>query len=161
MTAQLGVVVIGEAFDGRLLDGAVHPFDLAAIQENDPPDRFLILTAPGMPDLGQPMFDAVFFTAHVEHMGHPCRRGAVGVTRRKGEPDPAAIGLEPMAHQRRLGENRVDLVRNGLDQRDEEGRGGGSRRFRLQPDKGEFACPINANEEIEPIVGKTVPRTVF
>ena len=135
MVAQLGVVIVVEAFYGGILDGAVHPFDLTI--------------GPGMPDLGQPMFDAVFFTAHVEHMGHPCRRGAVGVTRRKGELDPI------------VGEDRVDFVRNGLDQRDEEGRGGGSRRFRLQPNKGEFACPINANEEIEPIVGKTVPRTVF
>ena len=65
------------------------------------------------------------------------------------------------ARQWRLGEDHVDLVRNGLDQRDEEGRGGGSRRCRLQPNKGEFARPINANEEMEPIVGKTVPRTVF
>ena len=35
---------------------------------------------------------------------------------------------------------------NRLDQGDEEGRGGGPRRFRLPPDKGEFACPVNGDE---------------
>ena len=38
VVAQLGVVVGEEAFDGRILDGSVHPFDLAAIRENSPPD---------------------------------------------------------------------------------------------------------------------------
>ena len=60
-----------------------------------------------------------------------------------------------------IGQDRVDLVGNGLDQRDKEGQGRSPRGLRLQPDEGEFARPINANEEIEPIVGKTVPRTVF
>ena len=37
------------AFDGGLLDRAVHPFDLAV--------------GPGMPDLGEAMFDAVLNNA--------------------------------------------------------------------------------------------------
>ena len=45
MTAHLVVVVV-EAFDGRVLDRAGHAFDLAAIQKNDPPDRLLIFMAP-------------------------------------------------------------------------------------------------------------------
>ena len=32
-------------------------FDLAAIQENDSPDRFLIFMAPRVPDLGEPVVD--------------------------------------------------------------------------------------------------------
>ena len=43
--SQLFVVVIVEAFYGRLLDGAVHPFDLAI--------------RPRVPDLGEPMFDVM------------------------------------------------------------------------------------------------------
>ena len=136
MTAQLGVVVIVEAFDGRFLDRAV-PLPGRRLPANAERRAFDLAIRPRMLDLGQPMFDAVFFTAHVEHMGDPCRRGTVGVTRREGELDSI------------VGEDRVDLVRNGLDQRDEEGRGGGSRRFRLQPNEGEFACPINANSEVE------------
>ena len=51
VTSQLIVVVVVEAFHGGLLDRAVHPLDLAAIQENSPPDCFLILMAPGVLDL--------------------------------------------------------------------------------------------------------------
>jgi hypothetical protein len=43
---ELIVVVVVETFDGRVLDRAVHAFDLTATQENDPPDRFLIFMAP-------------------------------------------------------------------------------------------------------------------
>ena len=100
--AQLGVVVVVEAFYGGILDGAVHPFDLTAIQEIDPPDRFLAFMAPGMPDLRQPVLDAVFFATHIEHMGHPCRRWAVGVARREGELDPAAI-VARSCHSRAIG----------------------------------------------------------
>jgi hypothetical protein len=61
----------------------------------------------------------------------------------------------------RGGEDSVDLVGNRLDQRDEEGRCGNPVGLFLQPDKSEFARPINGYEEMEPIVGKTVPRAVF
>ena len=132
VVAQLGMVVLGKAFDGRILDGAVHAFGLAIGPG----------IGPGVPDLGQPMFDAVFFTAHVKHIGHPCRCGAVGVTSRKAELDPI------------VGEDRVDLVGNRLDQGHAKSRGSGSRRFGLQPNQGEFACPINANEEIKRISEK-------
>ena len=36
MTSELVMVVVVKAFDGRVLDGAVHPFDLAATRENGP-----------------------------------------------------------------------------------------------------------------------------
>ena len=55
MRAQPVVVVVVEALDGCVLDRTVHPFDLAAIQENDPPDRFLIFMASRVVGLGQPM----------------------------------------------------------------------------------------------------------
>ena len=37
VAAKLAMIVIVEAFDGRILDGAGHPPDLAAIRANDPP----------------------------------------------------------------------------------------------------------------------------
>ena len=49
--SQLIVVVVVGAFHGGLLDRAIHPHDLAAIQENSPPDCSLILTASGVLDL--------------------------------------------------------------------------------------------------------------
>ena len=50
--AQLVMVIVMEAFDGRFLDGAVHPLDLTI--------------GPGMLDLGQPMLDVVFVADPVE-----------------------------------------------------------------------------------------------
>jgi hypothetical protein len=50
---QLGMAVVMVAFDGGLLDCAVHPLDLAV--------------GSGMLDLGEPVFDLIFVAAHVEH----------------------------------------------------------------------------------------------
>ena len=58
---------------------------------------------PGMLDLGQPMFNAIFPAAHIEHMCHvPCR-WAIRVAWRESELDPV------------VGENRVDLVGDSRD----------------------------------------------
>ena len=57
MGAQLGVAVVVEALDACVLDGAVHPFDLAAIQENDSLDLFAIFMAPRVVGLGQPILN--------------------------------------------------------------------------------------------------------
>jgi len=142
------MVVVVEALDGGVLDGAVHPFDLAI--------------GPGVLDLGQSMLDAVLSAAHVEHL---CDKGCgrpVGIARREGELDPPRHCLSDQWRSNgSIGEDGVDLVGNRLDQRDEEGRCGNPVGLFLQPDKGEFARPINGYEEMEPIVGKTVPRTVF
>ena len=77
--AQLVVVLVVEAFDGRVLDRAVplpgsglpakrerDAFNLAATRENRPPDCFLVLTAPGVLDPGQPMFDVMLAADAVE-----------------------------------------------------------------------------------------------
>ena len=52
-----------------------------------------------------------------------------------------------------VGQNRMDLVRNRLDQCDEEGRGGDPVGLFLQPDKDKFARPINGDEEMELALG--------
>lgn len=51
------MAVVVEAFDGRILDGPVHSFDLAVLRENDSPDRFLVLRTPWMARSGQAVFD--------------------------------------------------------------------------------------------------------
>ncbi len=53
---ELGVVIVVEALDGRFLDGAVHPFDLAV--------------GPGVLHLGGAMLDAVFPAGAPEDVLH-------------------------------------------------------------------------------------------
>lgn len=52
---ELPLAVVMVSFDGGFLDCAVHLFDLAV--------------GPGVPDLGEAVFDAVLAAAHVEHVG--------------------------------------------------------------------------------------------
>ena len=59
MRSQLIMTVAIEALDSGLLDPAVHPLELAATQENSPPDCFLIFAAPWVVGLGPPVLDAV------------------------------------------------------------------------------------------------------
>ncbi len=54
MPAELIMAVVGVAFDGRVLDGSVHPFDLTV--------------GPGMVDLGEAVLDVVLAAAHGEHV---------------------------------------------------------------------------------------------
>ena len=96
MNFELIVSVVIVALDGRFLDRAVHALDLAI--------------RPWMLDLGQPMFDAIFSAAHIEHMRRVSCRRAVRVTRRESELDPI------------VGENRVDFVGDSRDQSFEESR---------------------------------------
>ena len=56
------------SFDGRLLDCSVHPFDLPV--------------GPWMLDLGEPVLDRIFFTAHVKHVSHVGGGRAVSIARR-------------------------------------------------------------------------------
>lgn len=66
MRSQLIMAVVVEALDRRVLDGAVHALHLTVPQQNDPPDRFLILGTPRMVRLGKAMFDTVCLTDHVK-----------------------------------------------------------------------------------------------
>ena len=54
MAAQLIVAVVVIAFDGGVLDGSVHSFDLSI--------------RPGVFDFGQPVIDIIFTAAHIEHV---------------------------------------------------------------------------------------------
>ena len=89
----MAIVVI--ASDGGVLDGAVHSFNL--------PVR------PGMIDFGEAMLDAIFPAPHSEHVSNETSSRTFGVARWETELDAV------------VGENRVDLVGNRRDERDEEG----------------------------------------
>src|SRR5665213_213501 len=54
VSVELLVTVVVVAFDGGLLDGPVHPFDLTV--------------GPGMLHLCEPVFDAVLAATHVEQV---------------------------------------------------------------------------------------------
>lgn len=120
---ELIVSVIMIALDGRFLDRPVHALDLAI--------------GPGMLDLDQPMLDAIFPAAHIEHMDRVSCRRAVRVARREGELDPI------------VGENRMDLVGDSRDQSFEEGRGGGPFRRFDQLHEGELTSAIDGDVEVE------------
>jgi hypothetical protein len=78
---QLLMGVIMEAFDGRFLDGSVHPLDLSV--------------GPGVVRSGEPMLDVVGFTDHVEaHLARPCGVAVAGLI---GELD-AIIGQDRIGY---------------------------------------------------------------
>ena len=86
------MALVVEAFDGRVLDGAVHPLDLAV--------------GPRMVRLGEPVLDVVCLADHVE--AHLTRPGGVAVARLLCELDAV------------VGQDRVNAVRHGFQQVFEE-----------------------------------------
>ena len=67
-----------------------------------------------------------------------------------GEMGAAAIGLEPMAHQQRLGQHDVDPVGHGFSKMPQKIGGGSAQGLAMKFDEGEFACAINGHEKIKP-----------
>ena len=135
MRPQLISVVVVEAFDGRVLDSPVHPFDLAVPQENDPPDRFLIFGTPRVIGLSQSVFDAICLAHQVE--AH--RAGADGV------PVPRPL-CELNAV---IGKNGMNLVGHSFEHMLKELRG----RLLIGPidelGHGELAHAVDPDEQIQ------------
>ena len=90
MCFQLAVRSIIIPFHGSFLDGSVHAFDLSV--------------RPRMFWFCEPVLDAVLVTAQVEHMRDPLRCCSIAITRWMTEL--AAV----------IGQDRMDFVRNGIDQ---------------------------------------------
>ena len=86
------MALVVEAFDGRLLDGAVHPLDLTI--------------GPRVVRLGEPVLDVVRFADHIE--AHLTRPGGVTVARLVGELDPV------------VSQDRMDSVGHSFQQVFEE-----------------------------------------
>lgn len=100
MSAQLGVIVVVVAFDGGVLDRAIHSLDMTF--------------GPRMIDLRAAILDAIFVASHVEHVRHLGGSRTIGVSRREAELDAV------------VDQNGVDLVGCGLDEGDQKGRCGDS-----------------------------------
>ena len=123
-----GFVVV--AFDGRFLDGPVHSLDLAV--------------GPRMLRLGGAMFDAELGAGIFEGVSPdelaPARASTIGVA------DPPARRREVGAV---VGQDDVDLVRNGFDEMTQEIAGRAPLGFSMKFDEGEFARPIDSDEHVE------------
>jgi hypothetical protein len=120
---ELFVAVGVEAFDGGVLDGAVHPLDLTI--------------GPGVVDAGEAVLDAMLLASHGEDVGHGSGRGPVGVAGREAE----LVSV--------VGEHGVDPVGHGSDARLEEGGCGDPRCALDHLSEGELAGAIDGNEEVE------------
>lgn len=121
MCSQLVVVLVVEALDGRVLDRAVHPLNLAV--------------GPRVVGFGQSVFDPVRLADHVE--AHWPGVDGVPVAVLLGELDAV------------VGENLVDLVGHHLEHVLEELPGRLSVSCCNQLSNGELGCPVDADEQIE------------
>ena len=114
-----------EAFDGRLLDGAVHSLDLTV--------------GPRMVRLCQSVLDIVRLADHVEP--HLTRPGGVAVTRLIGKLDAV------------VGQDSVDAVRHGFQQVFEELPRSSPVRLVDQLGDRELAGTVYADEQVELALG--------
>lgn len=130
VSAQLVVVVVVEALDGCILDGAIHPFDLAVHS--------------WMARLCQAMLNVEIGTCRlkgmtsVRHVLGPHGLGCPTVTCRIGD-----MGAN-------VGENRMDFIGSGCDQRPEAVARDPAGGLLDQLRKGEFGCPVNGHKEKKP-----------
>lgn len=131
MLTQLVVCSVVEALDGRVLDGSVHPFDLAI--------------GPGVFRLGRAMIEITARAGELERV----------------RPEEFSIGdrLSDQRHCRATGtgcgevgaidgEHRMDLVRNRSDQAMQEVTGGHSLGCLVQLNEGELAGSADRHEHI-------------
>ena len=132
MLAELVVAFVVEALDRGVLDGPVHPLDLAV--------------GPRVPGLGGAMLDVVPGAGVFEGM-RP-EQFAVGdrlLDQRHGRATGAGRGeLDAV-----VGEHGVDLVRDGRDQPEQELLGDGGGGLLVQFDESELRCAIDGDEHVQ------------
>jgi hypothetical protein len=150
MGAQLVVALVVVALDGRVLERAVHPLDLAV--------------GPGVVGLGQPVLDAVLLARVVEGVDAPEAGLAAGgpegvagglglgvgvgvVVDRQGVGEPGAPGSGP--GQAVVGQHRVHLVGHGLDEGAQEVGRDPARGPLVQLREGELAGAVDGHEQVE------------
>jgi hypothetical protein len=132
MSARLIVGFVEVAFDGRVLDGAVHPLDLTV--------------GPGMLGLGQPMIDVVEGAGIFEGMreeGLPVSDHVPDFGRGPG----IASGISEVGSV--VGEDGIDPVRDGGDQAAQEVPRGATRHLLMQFDEGELRRSVDGDDEVE------------
>ena len=125
--------LVVEAPDGRVLERAVHAFDLTV--------------GPGMAWLGQAMVDVVLRAGILEGMRterlvvvHGAADLGCGRADVPGRDEVRAV----------VGQHGVDPVGHGLDECAQEVTGDAARGFLVQLDKGELGCTVDGNQKVEP-----------
>jgi len=135
------MVIVMIPFDSGFLDRAVHAFDLTSTGCSSK-IRLLERQAgsairPGMRDLSQSVFDAIFPAVQVENVGHGSSRWSIRVAWRENELNAV------------VSQYRVNLVRDSLDQGFEKSRGRDVIVLSHQLHEDEFARPVNDDIEVE------------
>ena len=115
------MALVVEAFDGCVLDGAVHPFDLPV--------------GPWVVRLGEAMLDIVRLADHVE--AHLAREGGVPIARLVGELDAV------------VGQDGVDAIGHGFQQMFEKLPGRSPVCLLDELSDRELAGAVDADEQVE------------
>lgn len=131
MLTQLAVGFVVEALDGLVLDGSVHPLDLAI--------------GPGVFRVGRAMIDIAARAGELERV-RP-EEFAIG-DRLSDQWHCRATGTECVEVGAIVGEHRMDLVRNRSDQAMQEVTGGRSLGRLVQLDEDELAGSVDRQEHI-------------
>lgn len=122
------MAVVMVTFDSRFLDRSFHSLDLAV--------------GLGMLDFGEPVLDPVVTATDAEHVHHVSGSRPIGVARRERELD--AI----------IGQDGMDFVGHGRNQRDQKGGRRCPACFGNQLDEGELAGPVYRYVTIELAFGR-------
>ena len=123
MLSQLAMRFVVVTLDRGILDCSVHSFGL--------PVR------PGMIELGEAVFDLVLLAPHGEHVRHVLSGCAIAIARREGELDAV------------VGQNRVDPIRNSLDQRFQERARRAPIRLLLKLGESQLGGSVDSDKEIQ------------
>ena len=126
----MGLVEV--SFDGRVLDGSVHAFDLPV--------------GPGMLGHGQAMIDIVVGAGVFEGVRPDGLSGVEGSLNVGGCRARVAWRGEVGSV---VGEDRVDFIGDGGDQATQEISCGPPRDFLMQFDEGELRRPVDGDDEME------------
>ena len=127
MLLELVMAVVMVSLDSCILDGAVHPFHLAV--------------GPRMIDLGEAMLDAIFATAHGEHVRSEFGGRAICISGWQAKLNAV------------IGQNGMNFIGHGGNARDEKGRRRDAVCLLFQLDEGKFAGSVDGDEEIQLSLG--------
>ena len=135
MLPELVMAVVVVALDRRVLDGAVHPLNLTI--------------GPGMSRLGQAMVHIVLGTGILKGMGSEKLASFHGFLDQRDRRSSVAGRGEVNAM---VSQDRVHLLRHGLDQRAQEVAGNPGGHLLVQLHERELVGAVNPNQRIEPFL---------
>ena len=133
MLPKLVMAVVVVAFDRRVLDGSVHPLNLTI--------------GPWMPRFGQAVVHIVLGTGILKGMGP---EDLASLHRFLDQRDRRSSVAGRGEVDAMVSQDRVHVVRHGLDQRAQEVAGDPGRHLLVQFHEGKLAGAVNRNQQLEP-----------